>query len=558
MQVGASTCAGMSLGSILQDPGAIVDPTSLRPILFEWNGVDARQFIQPDSLQIQDTLGQPVTAAFVLVNPASVPVVGDKVRIFYHAQLIFAGTIDHVEKTAPDLRTVFYRVDCLDWTQTLIRRKVQRNFTNMPIQNVLDSLLDNELADEALRIGTIESRATLPLVDSRSGKALDVCREMAAATGQTFYLEFDRSIQMRSTLAAAAPLVLNEANVLLAATSVQTDRETYRNVQRVTVTGTPQVQNQDALTTQQERRNDDQIAARQAIEGGSGRYEAVEEITHPTSNDGAEIALLGISYARLRLATSGTPRTTARCQVRGYGFRAGQVATVALPTFGLSGTFAVQRVTIREQAGTLLFHELELTTSSLQQRAYESWLGIVQGAKVTVQVPGSLTNNLETFTTPGTTTWTVPAGVTTVEFTSVGGSGGGSESWVFATYSNYGNGGPGGASGKAISIVDVIEGAVFDLVIGAAGTASLGIAQSGEASVVSLSGVVKCQGDGGGGGHPAYLSGSSVIAGPPGSNGAGVGDAVSVGGGVAGGLGATAVPIAPAMNGQDGRVEVRW
>lgn len=558
MQVGAATCGSVGLGSILQDPGAIVDPTSLRPILFEWNGVDARQFIQPDSLQIQDTLGQPVTAAFVLVNPASVPVVGDKVRIFYHAHLIFAGTIDHVEKTAPDLRTVFYRVDCLDWTQTLIRRKVQRNFTNMPIQNVLDSLLDNELADEALRIGTIESRATLPLVDSRSGKALDVCREMAAATGQTFYLEFDRSIQMRSTLVAAAPLVLNEANVLLAATSVQTDRETYRNVQRVTVTGTPQVQNQDALTTQQERRNDDQIAARQAIEGGSGRYEAVEEITHPTSNDGAEIALLGISYARLRLATSGTPRTTARCQVRGYGFRAGQVATVALPTFGLSGTFAVQRVTIREQAGTLLFHELELTTSSLQQRAYESWLGIVQGAKVTVQVPGSLTNNLETFTTPGTTTWTVPAGVTTATFTAVGGSGGGGGAVDYLF--NHTSGGTGGASGRAISIVSVLPGQVFDVVVGAGGlrganvlaptTATSGT--SGALSQVALAGAVTCQGNGGQGGSGASFGGNGVD-GPPGS---GVGDAVSVGGGRSGGTKGT-TGVEP-TDGSDGYIEVGY
>lgn len=221
----------------MQDPGSIVDPTSLRPILTEINGVDARAIIKVDSLRIQDTLGQPVTAAFVVVNPATPPVVGDKVRIFYHSQLIFAGTMDHVDKASDDLQTVEYAVDCLDWTQTLIRRKFRRNFTNVPIQNVLDSLLDNELADEELSIGTIESRATLPLVDSRSGKALDVCRDMAAATGQTFYLEFDRSIQMRSTLVAAAPLVLNEANVLLAWTTSSSDRETYRNVQTVIVNG---------------------------------------------------------------------------------------------------------------------------------------------------------------------------------------------------------------------------------------------------------------------------------------------------------------------------------
>lgn len=581
MQFGAGTCGSVGLGSVLQDPGAIIDPTSLRPILTELNGVDARHLIRTGSLRIQDTLGQPVTASFEMVNPLSPPVVGDRVRIFYYAQLIFAGTIDRVVKASQDLRTFAYQVDCLDWTQTLLRRKVQRNFTNVPIQNVLDSLLDNELAEETLTIGTIESRATLPLVDSRSGKVLDVCRDMAAATGQTFYVEFDQSIQMRSTLVAAAPLVFSEANVLLEATQATHDREAYRNVQRVKVTGTPQVKNQDALTTEQERRNTDQIAARQAIEGGSGLYEEVEEIVHPTSNDGVEIALLGISYARLRLATSGTPRTTVRCQVRGYGFRAGQVATVDLPTFGLSGTFAVQRVSIREELGRLLFHEVELTNSSLQQRAYESWLKIVGGGKVTVQVPGSITNNLATFSTPGSTTWTVPAGVSTVEFTVMGASGGAGgnvqdDSNGDGTCDIWISGGKGGDSGKAVSIVTVTEGQVFTLIIGAAGLAGnpggTGTATcayfgsgtngvAGSMSQVKIGATVYAQGDGGNEGYGAVLGGiigtgyETITPGADGTPGGGIGDAVSVGGGK---TGAAKTAVQTSNQGLDGQIEVRW
>lgn len=583
MQFGAGTCGSVGLGSVLQDPGAIIDPTSLRPILTELNGVDARHLIRTGSLRIQDTLGQPVTASFEMVNPLSPPVVGDRVRIFYYAQLIFAGTIDRVVKASQDLRTFAYQVDCLDWTQTLLRRKVQRNFTNVPIQNVLDSLLDNELAEETLTIGTIESRATLPLVDSRSGKVLDVCRDMAAATGQTFYVEFDQSIQMRSTLVAAAPLVFSEANVLLEATQATHDREAYRNVQRVKVTGTPQVKNQDALTTEQERRNTDQIAARQAIEGGSGLYEEVEEIVHPTSNDGAEIALLGISYARLRLATSGTPRTTVRCQVLGYGFRAGQVATVDLPTFGLSGTFAVQRVSIREELGRLLFHEVELTNSSLQQRAYESWLKIAGGGKVTVQVPGSITNNLQIFNTPGSYTWTVPPGVTMVELTSRGGSAGGSGGAYagitilsfFAT--DIHNGGIGGSSGLAVTNLTVTPGEDISVIVGSAGLAGSNAAAvdsgdptscagsagtSGTHSQVSYLGSIVCQGNAGlaGSAATASINSGEVRAGSngiSGTNGSGVGDAITVGGGKSGGAPGVGGGASPGA-GQDGSVEVRW
>jgi hypothetical protein len=568
MQFAAGTFASESLGSVMVDPGGIVDPTSLRPILTEINGVDARDVVAMNTLKIQDTVGQPVTANFTIVNPTTVPVVGDRVRIFYHSQLIFAGTLDHVRKVSPDLRTFRYEVDCLDWSQTLIRRKLRRNFINAPIQNILDSILDNELAAETLTIGTIDSRSTMPLVDSNNGKVFDVLRDIAGATGQTFYVDFDQSIQMRSTSVTAAPLVFNQTNVLMDGMTSQVDRETYRNVQTVIVTGTPP-QGQDALETTQQRRNEDQIAERAAIEGGSGLYEEVEEITHPTSNDGVEINLLGISYARLRLSTSGTPRTTVRCQVRGYGFRGGQVATVNLPAFGLVGTYVVQRVSIREVAGRDLFHEIELTASSLQQRAYESWLSIVKGAKVTVQVPGSLTNNLQTFTTPGATTWTVPAGVTTAEFTTYGGSGSAGGKFVYSQVVGHSIkacvgtalGGNGGPSGKALTVLsfDVVVGAAGspagtnggDTLFGcAAGPGTAGVA--GTASQVSRLGIVRCQGDAGGGGTAATGSAFSGTPGTDGSVGSGIGDAVSVGGGKIGGINN------PASSGVDGLVEVRW
>lgn len=567
MQFAAGTFAGDSFGSIMLDPGAIVDPTSLRPILTELNGVDVRAFVAMDSLRIQDTLGQPVTANFMMVNPTTIPVLGDKVRIFYHSQLIFSGTIDHVQKQSPDLSTFQYQLDCLDWSQTLFRRKLRRNFINLPIQNILDSILDNELIGETLTIGTIDSRATMPLVDSRNARVFDVCRDMAGATGQTLYVDFDQTIQMRSTSVPVAPLTFSEANVLLDGMQSTVDRETYRNVQTVVVTGTPP-QNVDALVTTQQRTNTDQIAARAAIEGGAGIYEEVEEITHPTSNDGAEIALLGISYARLRLATSGTHRVTVRAQVRGYGFRAGQIATVNLPTFGLVGTYIVQRVSISEVAGVHLFHDLELTSSSLQQRAYESWLSIVKGGKVTVQMPGSLTNNLVTFTTPGADTWTVPAGITSAEFSSVGASGGGGGQFngtaflAFAT-----NGGKGGDSGKAISIRDVIAGQIYDVVVGSAGIkGTLGSLSppvtgtdgtTGGLSSVSLSATIISQGNGGGGGKHGVLGSS----GQAGTAGSGVGDAVSVGGGRiggAGGIGSNGGNGTNPTNGQDGRVEIAF
>ena len=130
-------------------------------------------------------------------------------------------------------------------------------------------------------------------------------------------------------------------------------------------------------------------------------------------------------------------------------------------------------------------------------------LAIRKAGKVVVQLPAAITSNLATFNTPGTTTWTSPV-TGQVEFTCVGGSGGGSNG-VACSYPG-GNGGP---SGRAVTVISAVAGQVYDVVVGAFGDHSallsggpipppsyyLGF--SGTASRVSLSGVVLCQGDGG-------------------------------------------------------------
>jgi hypothetical protein len=585
MMFAGTSLSAWGLGSIMQDPGAITDPTSLQAILTEINGVDHRAFVQMNSLSIQDTLGQPVTASFTILNPSIAPAEGETIRVLFHSQVIFSGTIDRVGKTTSGLQVFSYRCECKDFSQVLERRIIRRNFTDVTVQSLLDSLLDNELTGELLTLGTIDSRATLPLVDAQNARAFDVCRTVAGTTGQTFYVDYDRSIQMRSTTVSASPLLLTESVVEIDGTTVQSDRETYRNHQTVVVTGTPANTTTEALSVIVERKSTNQIALRQEIEGGTGRYDAIDEVTHPTSNDPVKLALMGVGYANLRLALSGTLRQTVQCKVRSYGFRAGQVASVNLPTFGLIGTYVIQRVTIREENGVSLVHTLELTSSSLQQRAYESWLSIVKAGKVTVQLPGFVAENLETFITTGSDTWTVPAGVTLVEVTCYGAGGGGggaSQSWTqnFGTCYNTQNpvGGHAGDGGKAVTVVEVVEGQVLDIVVGAAGTPGINGSKQfyswpspgdctaqvtatggvdGGFSLVQAVGVTVCQGNGGFKGTPAVIIYDvSITAGVDGADGSGLGDGVTLGGGSVGGVRGV-VGVAP-TGGLDGKVEVRW
>lgn len=582
MIFGGASAASVDLGSVLHDPGTIVDQTALRPLVVEWNGRDCRQYILMDSFSKDDTLGQSVTATVTFINPADFePIAGDTIRVRYHSSVEFAGTINNVRKQTDDLQNVRYVCDLIDWSQTLLRRLIRRNFSNMTVQGIVDSVLDNELAGEVLTVGSIDSTVTVPLVDASSHvRVFDLFRDLAAATGQSFRVDFDQSLRFQSTTVDEAPLVLNESNVLLESTEIARDRETYRNVQTIIATGTPG-ENEDALSVTVERTNADQIAERLAIEGGTGRYEELEEITHPTSNRLDDLVILASGYGDLRLSTSGTLRTILTLQARGYGFRAGQVATVDLPTFGIAGEFLIQRVSLTERAGQFLFHTLELTQSSAQRRAYESWLAILGKGKIAIQLFSSLVHSSVTFTTPGAANWTVPVGVTVVTITAIGASagGGGGSGWTQAIgHCSAGDGaygGKGGNGGKVISSVMVVEGEELNIFIGSKGVKGNGGYQyqapcSGGSpmptngtdatdTTVFRDGISLAEAYGGDKGKisPAYHSN-----GPAGNPGGGSGGIVTVGGGKVGGAGG-----APGsghgngsngVDGQNGEVMIEW
>jgi hypothetical protein len=568
-----ATVGHAAFGSLLQDSGAIADALANAPFMLELNGRDWRSWLAVSSVQIDDTLGQPRSCQFVLINPSTTPKPGDLVRVLYYAEVLFAGMMSRVEpQPNTPMNVVQYQCEATDWSVLLVRRRLRRNFTNVPVVNIIDSILDNEVAGEGLSIGTIDQGPTIPLVDARNARIFDVLRDVAGATGQSMSIDADKRVHIRSTSGETAPIVIDETTV--EASSLVEDLETYRNVQTVIVTGTPAVGTEEKRTVTIVRQNAEQIAARQAIEGGTGRYEDIEEVTHPTSNDAADLALMGIGYANLRLATSGVPRTTLAVRLRGYGFRAGQVASVNLPAVGAVGTWLIQRASAREQHARHLVYDLELTRSGAQQRAYEAWLNIVRAGKVVVQLPSAVTNNLAVFNTPGSYTWTAPVSGL-VEFTCYGGSGGAGGKWAYTQLQGHqfvctgvAYGGAGGNSGKAVTTLSVVAGQVYDVIVGAAGLpgsnghgnlacAPTSVAATGgtagSSSQVKLGALVKCQGDGGGGGGAASGDDFNGSPGAPGSPGSGIGDAVTVGGGKSGGANAP-----DPQSGQDGLVEIRW
>ena len=172
--------------------------------------------------------------------------------------------------------------------------------------------------------------------------------------------------------------------------------------------------------------------------------------------------------------------------------------------------------------GTILYYTARATVGSISGSSFAS-----------TTVTGD-----QTFTTVGTTNWTVPAGVYSINVVAVGGGGGG-KSWNGGP-DNPGCGGGGGALAYANNI-SVIPGTTYTITVGGPGASGEGsMPKAGDGGDSSFSTLIVA---GGGKGGTTLLGGAggTVIAGTGGAGGRG-GDRLDgrpTGGGGAGGYSGT-------------------
>lgn len=135
----------------------------------------------------------------------------------------------------------------------------------------------------------------------------------------------------------------------------------------------------------------------------------------------------------------------------------------------------------------------------------------------------------DTFSTAGTSTWTAPAGVTSVMVEAWGGGGAGG-----GATGNPAKGGGGAGGQYASSIVTVSSGSNYTIVVGAGGTGNTGNGNNGGNSTFATTTVVARGGVGG-----TRATSSSSATGGVGSTASGVGTTVYAGGNGSDGVGST-------------------
>ncbi len=549
-------------------------PLVIDPFTVEVAGVSLKPLI--DTLNIDIELGRQGTASFVLVNVPEIPIIGEPVRVLFYGEVLFVGAIDRVKVSSNNTQTYrTYACECTDNSYLLFRKKIKRSFTNVSISNIVDSLLAVELGGDGITLGTLDHFPVIPSVDADNVSVFDMLNDVAVSVGALFYIDNDKRLNFLSATIETAPTIIDEN--IVEECSITFDRETYRNKQTVYVTGTPVTQGEDPITIEYTTTNNEQYLQRASIEGNSGLYTDITSITHPTSNVTQTLFKLGVAFAKILLAVRGALRETLSVRTRQYGFRAGQLAEVSIPHLSRSGNYVIQHISMSDLSGRYLISNLDLSPSTLKRRAQELWLDLVVKGKTVVIPPTAITTQSQTFSTPGSFTFTVPPGIVLVQVTCKG-SGGGGGGGAYHTYPgfvpHYARGGSGGAGGLAITAFDVTPGDVLLITVPAGGARGnnatingvLAAAQGsagghGASAKVGRNAtftVCEAYGGRGGLGGRAYAPTHTEFSPPQSEAGSGIAQAVTAGGGATFGIGGRGVPLVNGTAGGNGSVIVEW
>lgn len=547
------------------------------PFTIEINGMSMKGKQLVDTLSIDMQMGGQGTASFAVINLNFVPDIGMPVRILFYSEVLFAGAIDRVAIESNNAQSfVRYDVECTDNTYLLFRNKIKQSFTNQTLSSIATSIINNNLAYDGISLGVVESGITIPSAEADGVSAFEFLNELAISVGLTLSIDNNKVLSFTGPSLNANVPALDSDNV--ESCRYELDRDTYRNVQTTTVTGTTATQGEQAKTVTLTRINQEQLTQRRLIEGNGGWYSEFVSITHPSSNDTVMLNRLANAYNKVWLGVSGSINRTISIRTREMGYRPGQLIPVTVSQLGISGSWVVKRVSMREASGRFLIYDLELSQSTLTRRIQEIWIDVVQKGTVSILPPSAVYSNTVTITTLGSSTWSVPGGVEEVQITCYGpggGGGGGAKSeWPGYGGIVYANGSAGGGGGLVISVLRVTPGETLTLAIGSGGAGGAGqyrfesfsnavgaSGASGGVTSVSRPGntLIYAYGGANGIGGIANARFQQTQSFPDGAGGGGLyGHAITAGGAANGGAGGTGSSYSSGGTGGHGKVVIEW
>lgn len=183
------------------------------------NGVDRTDFLESNSLSIDDILTQEVnTCSFNLIdetqNATYKPQIGQEVHIFYRETiysdpyLIFAGRISEMPQSQFSIKKYIYAITCTDYTQDLQRNLVVESYTNQ----LAGDIIRNIVATWGKTLGTfyVENGLLINYI-SFNYQFPDICiTQIAELIGYDWYVDYEKQVHFFPPSTNDAPYQLTD------------------------------------------------------------------------------------------------------------------------------------------------------------------------------------------------------------------------------------------------------------------------------------------------------------------------------------------------------------
>ena len=351
------------------------------------------------ALSVSRELGQS-TASFLLNDRAGALSleVGQPVSMTDNklGAAIFGGKITEIQEYTHDVECSWYQCRCQDWSEAFSRRLCKRTYENMTLGAIVADIVAQDLDDEGITTANVATGPTIvgPIVFD--GYVRDAFEALKQITGYEYFVDPEKDLHFALSSAVASPFSLTDTSqnwIAMRATRSLTD---YRNVETVRTNA----EVGDAVSTATVE-DDTEIAARAAIEGGSGRYEHTDDV------DNIQTAAAAAEIAQGYLTQFGSIPEAIEFETIEAGLAPGQALPITVSRPAVSGTYLIDSISSDVDAGAVLRHVVHAVYPAVSpdwkklladlNRRTATAEPITSSAAMSVQITGSMETSMHAY-----------------------------------------------------------------------------------------------------------------------------------------------------------------
>lgn len=323
---------------------------------------------------VSEVLNGRMTASITFIEPRPSswrPVAGTPIMVFIGSTRRFAGTVDSVNETPLVDKSVTSNklvLDCLDYNHVPSRFVVTSDsYPSQSAGATMRALITSKLAADSIFIDGVTDGPTLPAYDIKDKNLAQIFDDLSGLASMIWSIGPYGVMEFRALELSIAPFDVTAANGFGRQVTALNTREEYRNVQIVRGSGAILVTRTSAAA----------ITARQAVEGGSGRYERF------VSDDSITTTAQANAKADGLLARYGQIDTEVEFETDRSGLRPGQRITLTFSSLGVSGSYLITQVRWSLPPGPGKVHRFRVTANSGDVRIpwLSFWKHVIEGTQ---------------------------------------------------------------------------------------------------------------------------------------------------------------------------------